>query len=152
MKNYIHKALITQFGEYLEGFNQKNIKFPSWTSLTTFSISDIKLKKDLLNAFDLPVKILYSNIGEMVVQASVFSLNSRPVVIDFKDVFILLGPKSKQEWSVVPQLINTEIKHKFLLKQAKRWLNFFQKKQSSTKDKTLGTHSTYLLYNSAHPQ
>lgn len=66
-------------GEYIEGFDAKNLNLGIWSG--NIVIEKVQLKKNLLNMLDIPLKMLFSYVGKLVIKLPWKNLSSSPIEV-----------------------------------------------------------------------
>ena len=94
----ILQPIINKFaGDYIEGFDAKNLNVGIWSG--NIVIEKVALKSGLLDQLEMPLKILFSRIGRLVIKLPWKNLGNSPIEITLEDLYIVVGPKTQKEWT-----------------------------------------------------
>ncbi|KAH3666193.1 hypothetical protein OGAPHI_004382 [Ogataea philodendri] len=90
--NILNRAL----GAYVENFDPKQLNIGIWSG--DVKLKNLKLKKESLEKFELPVDVRFGHIGELTLQIPWSNLKSKPVKVLIDDVFLLASPRILTEF------------------------------------------------------
>ena len=54
----------------------------------------------MFDEHNLPVKIVYSHIGEFSIEGNLYNITSQEVKIKLEDVYLIASPKGQIDWSI----------------------------------------------------
>lgn len=84
-------TLLNRFlGSYIEDFDPKQLNIGIWSG--DVKLKNLRLKKDSLDKFDLPVDVKFGHLGELTLQIPWSNLKSKPVKVIIEDVYLLASP------------------------------------------------------------
>lgn len=77
-------------GSYVQNFDPKQLNIGIWSG--DAKLSGLVLKKETLDALQLPLEVILGHIGELTLQIPWSNLKSKPVKVVIEDVYLLLLP------------------------------------------------------------
>ncbi|SCV04252.1 LAME_0H16974g1_1 [Lachancea meyersii CBS 8951] len=87
-------GLLNRFlGAYVENFDSKQLNVGIWSG--DVKLKNLKLKKESLDALDLPIDVQFGFLGDLTLQVPWSSLKNKPVKILIEDVYLLCGPRNQ---------------------------------------------------------
>lgn len=92
----LEKILLNYFGKFISGLNSNNLHLQIWSG--DVSIENVNLRPEIMDLIDFPITLIHSVIGKLKIKANWSKLSSEPVEITLEDVFVLVGPKPKDQW------------------------------------------------------
>ncbi|SCV00936.1 LANO_0F09296g1_1 [Lachancea nothofagi CBS 11611] len=93
-------GLLNRFlGAYVENFDSKQLNVGIWSG--DVKLKNLKLKKESLDALDLPIDVQFGFLGDLTLQVPWSSLKNKPVKILIEDVYLLCGPRNQSADSAV---------------------------------------------------
>jgi len=105
----LEKVLLNVLGPYIEGIDRNNFKLGLWKGKV--SISQVALKPDILEMFDLPLKMNYSSIGNLSISIPWKNLGSKPIELLIEDIHLILQPIDKESWKSIDfRTLNQKLK------------------------------------------
>ncbi|KTW25717.1 hypothetical protein T552_03329 [Pneumocystis carinii B80] len=91
-------AILKRFlGSYVENFDPKQLNIGIWKG--DVKLRYLKLKKEALDMFELPINIYEGFLGELVLQIPWSNLKNKAVKVIIENVFLLAFPKDNQEYN-----------------------------------------------------
>ncbi|KAG4305942.1 hypothetical protein PORY_000852 [Pneumocystis oryctolagi] len=91
-------GLLKKFlGSYVENFDPKQLNIGIWKG--DVKLKDLKLKKEALDIFKLPINVYEGFLGELVLQIPWSNLKNKPVKVIIENVFLLAFPQDNQEYN-----------------------------------------------------
>ncbi|EGR27231.1 PH domain protein [Ichthyophthirius multifiliis] len=96
-ESILEKILSNYFGQFLTGFDQNNLHLGVWKG--DIKIENVKIRYDLFDSFEFPIKINYSSIGSLIIKIPWTKLYSNPVQVILEDVFLLVEPIEESQWN-----------------------------------------------------
>ncbi|RCI05461.1 hypothetical protein CU098_001873, partial [Rhizopus stolonifer] len=78
---------------YVSNLNYSQLKVGIWSGEVT--LRDLKLKREALDKFNLPVDVLEGYLGELTLTIPWNNLRGKPVVVHIKDVYVLAVPRNE---------------------------------------------------------
>ncbi|SCU93408.1 LADA_0G02938g1_1 [Lachancea dasiensis] len=98
MLESIAAGLLNRFlGAYVENFDSKQLNVGIWSG--DVKLRNLKLKKESLDALDLPIDVQFGFLGDLTLQVPWSSLKNKPVKILIEDVYLLCGPRDQSSES-----------------------------------------------------
>lgn len=83
--------LLNRFlGSFIENFDPKQLNIGIWSG--DVKLKNLRLKKESLDKFKLPVDVKFGHLGELTLQIPWSNLKSKPVKVIIEDVYILASP------------------------------------------------------------
>jgi len=92
----LEKILLKYLGEYLSGLNSSNLHIGVLKG--DILIENVTIRPEVIEKLDLPLKMIYSNIGKMQVRIPWTSLSSQPVEICLQDILVVLSIQQPSAW------------------------------------------------------
>ncbi|CAR23295.1 membrane morphogenesis protein VPS13 [Lachancea thermotolerans CBS 6340] len=87
-------GLLNRFlGSYVENFDPKQLNVGIWSG--DVKLKKLKLKKESLDALDLPIDVRFGFLGDLTLLVPWSSLKNKPVKILIEDVYLLCGPRDQ---------------------------------------------------------
>ncbi|SCW01107.1 LAFE_0D05226g1_1 [Lachancea fermentati] len=80
-------------GSYVENFDSKQLNVGIWSG--DVKLKNLKLKKESLDALNLPIDVRFGFLGELTLVVPWSSLKNKPVKILIEDVYLLCGPRDE---------------------------------------------------------
>lgn len=77
-------------GAYIENFDSKQLNIGIWSG--DVRLKNLKLKKESLDKFHLPLDVKFGYLGELTLQIPWSNLKGKPVKVIIEDVYILAAP------------------------------------------------------------
>ncbi|KAL2709555.1 Vacuolar protein sorting-associated protein [Kluyveromyces marxianus] len=103
-------ALLNRFlGAYVENFDPKQLNVGIWNG--DVKLRNLRLRKDSLDALDLPVDVKFGHLGELTLLIPWSSLKNKPVKIIIEDVYMLCTPRTAESYCFQDQ-VERELKVK----------------------------------------
>lgn len=103
-------ALLNRFlGAYVENFDPTQLNVGIWNG--DVKLRNLRLRKDSLDALDLPIDVKFGYLGELTLLIPWSSLKNKPVKIIIEDVYMLCAPRTPESYNVEEQ-IERELKVK----------------------------------------
>ncbi|EAZ62765.2 vacuolar sorting [Scheffersomyces stipitis CBS 6054] len=91
--------LVNRFlGSYIENFDAKQLNIGIWSG--DVKLKNLKLKKESLDKFKLPVDVKFGHLGELTLQIPWSNLKSKPVRVIIEDVYLLASPKIIKDFDI----------------------------------------------------
>ncbi|CUM64753.1 uncharacterized protein PRCAT00002364001 [Priceomyces carsonii] len=91
--------LLNRFlGSYVENFDSKQLNIGIWSG--DVKLRNLKLKKESLDKFKLPVDVKCGYIGELTLQIPWSNLKSKPAKVIIEDVYVLASPIILQNYDL----------------------------------------------------
>lgn len=91
----IKKIVSKYLKEYIENLNPDSLKINLLSG--NVDLQNLTLKKTALDELNLPIKILFGQIGKIHAKIPWQKLNSAPVVIEVFDIFLVVAPKRNDD-------------------------------------------------------
>ncbi len=91
----IKKIVSKYLKEYIENLNPDSLKINLLSG--NVDLQNLTLKKTALDELNLPIKIVFGQIGKIHAKIPWQKLSSSPVVIEVFDIFLVLSPKRNDE-------------------------------------------------------
>ncbi|CCE83218.1 Piso0_003790 [Millerozyma farinosa CBS 7064] len=89
--------LVNRFlGSYIENFDPKQLNIGIWSG--DVKLHNLRLKKESLDKFRLPVDVKFGHLGELTLQIPWSNLKSKPVKVIIEDVYLLASPVLADEY------------------------------------------------------
>lgn len=83
--------LLNRFlGSYIENFDPKQLNIGIWSG--DVKLKNLRLKKDSLDRFKLPIDVKFGHVGELTLQIPWSNLKGQPVKVIIEDVYLLASP------------------------------------------------------------
>ncbi|EGV63967.1 Vacuolar protein sorting-associated protein 13 [Yamadazyma tenuis] len=83
--------LLNRFlGSYIENFDPKQLNIGIWSG--DVKLSNLRLKKDSLDRFNLPINVKFGHLGHLILQIPWSNLKGKPVKIIIEDLYLLASP------------------------------------------------------------
>lgn len=95
----LEKIIISYFGKYINGIDKNNVHLGVFKG--NVKIENVSLKPEVMDLLDLPIDIVFSNIGRMTLNIPWSKLSSSPVPITLEDIYLVIGPRKESDWSFV---------------------------------------------------
>lgn len=89
-KQLLLNVLVDTLGTYVEGLSPENLKLGVWSG--EVHLNNLQLKSGILDALNLPVKILNGSLKSLILKVPWASLESKPVQITIDGVYLLAVP------------------------------------------------------------
>ncbi|SCU84871.1 LAFA_0D12530g1_1 [Lachancea sp. 'fantastica'] len=87
-------GLLNRFlGAYVENFDSKQLNVGIWSG--DVKLKNLQLKKESLDALDLPIDVQFGFLGDLTLQVPWSSLKNKPVKVLIEDVYLLCGPRNQ---------------------------------------------------------
>lgn len=84
-------TLLNRFlGSYIENFDSKQLNIGIWGG--DVRLSNLRLKKESLDKFKLPLDVKFGHLGELNLQIPWSNLKGQPVKVIIEDVYLLASP------------------------------------------------------------
>lgn len=84
-------TLLNRFlGSYIENFDPKQLNIGIWSG--DVHLKNLRLKKESLDKFKLPVDVKFGHLGELTLQIPWSNLKGKPVKVIIEDVYLLASP------------------------------------------------------------
>lgn len=84
-------TLLNRFlGSYIENFDTKQLNIGIWSG--DVRLKNLRLKKESLDKFKLPVDVKFGHLGELTLQIPWSNLKGKPVKVIIEDVYLLASP------------------------------------------------------------
>ncbi|ODQ79571.1 hypothetical protein BABINDRAFT_161957 [Babjeviella inositovora NRRL Y-12698] len=97
MLESVAATLLNRFiGAYVENFDPKQLNIGIWSG--DVKLRNLRLKKESLDRFQLPVNVTFGHIGELTLQIPWSNLKSKPVKITIEDVYLLASPSVEETY------------------------------------------------------
>lgn len=80
-------------GSYIENFNPTQLNLGIWSG--DVKLKNLELKKDCLDALDLPINVEMGVLGQLSMNVPWSSLKNKPVKIVIEDCFMIVVPNDK---------------------------------------------------------
>jgi vacuolar protein sorting-associated protein 13A/C len=93
-KRLLLNALLDVFGDYIEGLSQENLKLGVWSG--KLSLSNLALNQEAFQKLALPVSIHHGTVQSLQVSIPWSKLDSQPVKVELRGVFLQVGPLSTE--------------------------------------------------------
>lgn len=77
-------------GSYIENFDPKQLNIGIWGG--DVRLKNLRLKKESLDKFKLPVDVKFGHLGELTLQIPWSNLKGKPVKVIIEDVYLLASP------------------------------------------------------------
>lgn len=77
-------------GSYIENFDSKQLNIGIWSG--DVRLKNLKLKKESLDKFKLPLDVKFGHLGELTLQIPWSNLKGKPVKVIVEDVYLLAAP------------------------------------------------------------
>ncbi|WPK23425.1 hypothetical protein PUMCH_000665 [Australozyma saopauloensis] len=77
-------------GAYIENFDSKQLNIGIWSG--DVRLKNLKLKKESLDKFKLPLDVKFGHLGELTLQIPWSNLKGKPVKVIVEDVYLLAAP------------------------------------------------------------
>lgn len=91
--------LLNRFlGAYIENFDSKQLNIGIWGG--DVKLRNLRLKRDSLDKFKLPVDVKFGHVGELTLQIPWSNLKGKPVKVIIDDVYVLGSPKIIEEFDL----------------------------------------------------
>lgn len=91
--------LVNRFlGSYIENFDPKQLNIGIWNG--DVKLTSLRLKKDSLDRFKLPIDIKFGHIGELTLLIPWSNLKGQPVKVVIDDVYLLASPVMVNEFDL----------------------------------------------------
>jgi vacuolar protein sorting-associated protein 13A/C len=91
----IASAILSKvLGDYVKGFEAKNLKF-SWSGELT--LQNLELSPMAMNSFDLPIKVKSGTLGKLHLTIPWRELGTKPSIIRIERLFVITGPSPPTE-------------------------------------------------------
>ncbi|EMG47074.1 hypothetical protein G210_2649 [Candida maltosa Xu316] len=85
-------------GSYLENFDTNQLNIGIWSG--DVKLRNLRLKKESLDKFKLPVDVKFGHLGELTLQIPWSNLKGKPVRIIIQDVYLLASPIVMQDFDL----------------------------------------------------
>lgn len=90
-------TLLNRFlGSYIENFDPKQLNIGIWSG--DVHLKNLRLKKESLDKFKLPVDVKFGHLGELTLQIPWSNLKGKPVKVIIEDVYLLASPMIINEY------------------------------------------------------
>ena len=93
-------------GKYVDNLDTNQLSISVWKGDVV--LQNLRLKKDALRQFNLPIDVLEGYLGELVLNFSLSDFKNTPVNLKIKDVLLLAVPTTETDY-------NEELEEKELL-------------------------------------
>ncbi|KAI8644804.1 hypothetical protein BD408DRAFT_104972 [Parasitella parasitica] len=93
LESVVSTLLNRVLGAYVSNLNYSQLKVGIWSGEVT--LRDLKLKREALDKFNLPVDVLEGYLGELTLTIPWNNLRGKPVVIHVKDAYVLAVPRNE---------------------------------------------------------
>lgn len=104
-------ALLNKFlGAYIENFDPTQLNVGIWNG--DVKLKNLRLRKDALDALDLPIDVSFGQLGELTLYIPWSSLKNKPVKVVIEDVYVVCTPRSPESYNVEEEL-ERELRLKF---------------------------------------
>lgn len=91
--------LLNRFlGAYIENFDPKQLNIGIWGG--DVKLRNLRLKRDSLDKFKLPVDVKFGHVGELTLQIPWSNLKGKPVKVIIDDVYVLASPKILEDFDL----------------------------------------------------
>lgn len=91
--------LLNRFlGSYIENFDPKQLNIGIWGG--DVKLKDLRLKKESLDRFKLPLNVKFGHLGELTLQIPWSNLKGKPVKIIIEDLYLLASPTIINEFDL----------------------------------------------------
>lgn len=99
LESLVAGVLNRTLGSYVENFDPNQLKIGIWSG--DVKLSNLKLKKESLDKFNLPIDLKCGHLGQLTLQIPWSNLKGLPVKILIEDVYLLAAGR-------IPESINVE--------------------------------------------
>ncbi|KAL9537779.1 hypothetical protein MBANPS3_011470 [Mucor bainieri] len=93
LESVVSTLLNRVLGAYVSNLNYSQLKVGIWSGEVT--LRDLKLRREALDKFNLPVDVLEGYLGELTLTIPWNNLRGKPVVIHVKDAYVLAVPRNE---------------------------------------------------------
>lgn len=97
LETILEKILNWILGTFVEKFKSDQIHLAILSG--KIDISDVLIKKDIMQYFWLPFKLKIGSIGKIMLRIPWTKITSAPVDIIISDILIVVEPEDRQNWS-----------------------------------------------------
>eukprot|EP01098_Paradermamoeba_levis_P016483 TRINITY_DN8923_c0_g1_i1.p1 TRINITY_DN8923_c0_g1~~TRINITY_DN8923_c0_g1_i1.p1 ORF type:complete len:237 (-),score=82.50 TRINITY_DN8923_c0_g1_i1:49-759(-) len=114
LEGIVADLLAKYLGEYVEGLEKDHLKLNIMGG--DVLLEGLKLRKSALQDLQLPIEVKEGYLGRVKLQIPWKQISSQPVVISLENIFLIIGPKSLQQFNAEEEL-KKELKTKKRLLQ-----------------------------------
>lgn len=115
-ESILESVLNKYLGEYVVGLRKEDLSVSIWGG--DIELNDVQLKKDIFTKLKLPLQLVYGQIGYLRIQIPWRSLSSKPVVVEIRDVWMVVKPKTESsKWESVETLETSFAKKEELIRE-----------------------------------
>ncbi|KAI9273340.1 hypothetical protein EDC94DRAFT_192131 [Helicostylum pulchrum] len=93
LESVVSTLLNRVLGAYVSNLNYNQLKIGIWSGEVT--LRDLKLRREALDKFNLPVDVLEGYLGELTLTIPWNNLRGKPVLINIKDAYVLAVPRNE---------------------------------------------------------
>lgn len=113
----ILESLLNKYlSEYVTGLSRQDLSVSIWGG--DIVLHDIMFKKDIFTKFKLPLELIYGQIGFLRIQCPWRHLGSKPVIVEIKDIWLVVQPKTDSaRWESVATLETSFEKKEELIRE-----------------------------------
>ncbi|GMM33802.1 membrane morphogenesis protein [Saccharomycopsis crataegensis] len=96
LESLVAGVLNRTLGNYVENFDTKQLNIGIWSGDVT--LKNLKLKKESLDALELPIDVQYGFLGQLTLQIPWSNLRGKPVKVIIEDAYLLATPMLVDEY------------------------------------------------------
>ncbi|EER04545.1 conserved hypothetical protein [Perkinsus marinus ATCC 50983] len=93
----VSRYLSQYLGDYFDGLDRKNLSIGVYSGHV--HLQNVDFKQEAVDMLHLPVKLIHGKLGSLHVYVPWNRLGSSPVVIELEDLYFVVEPKRREEWS-----------------------------------------------------
>jgi len=87
----VSKILVKVLGDYIEDIDSQNLRLGLLAG--DVQLKQLKMKSTALDAFDLPITVVWGYVGTIKASIPWKSLGTSPVTLDISDIYIVVQPR-----------------------------------------------------------
>ncbi|CEP23102.1 Vacuolar protein sorting-associated protein 13 AltName: Full=Suppression of the onset of impotence protein 1; AltName: Full=Vacuolar protein-targeting protein 2 [Cyberlindnera jadinii] len=96
-------SILNRFlGSYVENFDPKQLNIGIWSG--DVKLRDLRLKKETLDKFELPLDVHFGHLGELTLQIPWANLKAKPVKVFIENVYLLASPIAQDTYDAEAEL------------------------------------------------
>ncbi|KAF4667986.1 hypothetical protein FOL47_003213 [Perkinsus chesapeaki] len=93
----VSRYLSKYLGDYFDGLDEKNLSIGVYSGHV--HLQNVDFKKEAVDMLHLPVKLIHGKLGSLHVYVPWNRLGSSPIVIELDNLYLVVEPKKREEWS-----------------------------------------------------